>query len=94
MAKIFEYRVYDSSDTFKFTLPAKKIKTEPRFSSNINGGQGTMSITISEAFGYDGISTDDIIRVYIGGTQLIYTGSVQEVDRVYADVENITYTLY
>ena len=98
--KTFEYRVFDLSGTFKFTISPKWIKSLPKFTSNINGGQGNMNLVLSKEFPYQGISRSDTIQVYktdaiTPNGMLIYTGFVDEIDRSYlSDIETITYRMY
>jgi hypothetical protein len=98
--KTFEYRVFDISGAFKFTISPKWIKSLPKFTSNINGGQGNLNLTLNQDFKYQGISRGDTIQVYktdaiTPNGFLIYTGFVDEIDRSFLEAtESITYRIY
>ena len=98
--KTFEYRVFDLSGAFKFTISPKWIKSTPKFTSNINGGQGNMNIVLKQSFSFQGIVRSDIVKVYktdniTPNGMLIYTGFIDEIDRSYLSwKESITYRVY
>jgi hypothetical protein len=85
--KRYEYKLYDRAGTFK-TVLTPLVTNQIRFSSQINGGQGEMTVDLNINFDYTGVIRTDIIKVWCFsdifplGT-LIYSGFVSQIERRY-----------
>lgn len=85
--KQYEYKIYDRSGTFKSVL-TPLVTSKIRFTSQINGGQGEMTVDLNVDFAYTGVLRTDIIKVFcfsdlFPSGVLIYTGFVSKINRRY-----------
>jgi hypothetical protein len=85
--KRYEYKLYDRAGTFK-TVLTPLVTNQIRFSSQINGGQGEMTIDLNINFDYTGVIRTDIIKVWCFSDTfpewtLIYSWFVSQIERRY-----------
>jgi len=77
---MFNYKVYNLSWTYKFTINIKDIKNLISFTANENWGQWQCKLLLNYNFETTTIVNTDIIHIY-KDTTLIYTWIVQDVFR-------------
>lgn len=70
---MYNYKVYNKSNVYQYTINPSIIKNNASFSANINGWQWQFLLSL---IGEIAISPGDILRVY-RKTKLIYTGVFQ-----------------
>ena len=74
---MYNYKVYDKTGTYKFTINPSIVKNRVSFSANINGGQWQFTLVLN---GVVDIDSSDILKVY-RKTKLVYTGVFQNVEK-------------
>lgn len=77
---MFNYKVYNLSWVYKFTINIKDVKNLPSFTANESGWQGECKLLLNYNFETTTIENTDIIHIY-KDTSLLYTWIVQDVFR-------------
>lgn len=91
----FSYKIYNRAGTLIGNLPVNRVKSEPKFSENINGGQGNMTILLSGDVMDSPVSEGNIIHVLVFGDgfdadgEVVYRGSVEKITRVYTESQQV-----
>ncbi len=80
--KRYEYKLYDRSWGFKEVL-TPLVTSQVRFTSQLNGWQGQMTVDLHAPFDYTGVTKSDIIKVWcfsdlFPSGLLIYSGFVSK----------------
>ncbi len=91
----FSYKIFNRAGTLIGNLPIDRVKSEPRFSEAINGGQGNMTVLLAGNVLDSPVSVWNIVHVlvfwegYASDGEVIYRGSVEKITRVLDTSEQV-----
>jgi hypothetical protein len=73
MQKEYNIKVYNGS-TYDKTLNPRLVMSAIKFTSQINGGQGQLTLDLATKYDEDYVTSGQVVRVYEANTnRLIYT---------------------
>lgn len=84
----FAYRVYNRAGTLIRNLPVDRVKSEPRFTENINGWQGNITLLLAWDVTDSPVSVGNILHVavfwegYSANGDVVFRGSVEKIQKV------------
>lgn len=86
LQKAYNIKVFNLSGVYQKTINEKQIMGDVRFTSQLDGGQGELVITISDEIDSTIVAYNNIIKVYENDTVnngvIIYSGVVTNITRV------------
>lgn len=85
--KSYNVKAYALDGTFKRSIGPSEIMDAPRFTAQLSGGQGELSLRLKLAFDSTAVAYNDVLRVYQNDDtgnvgRLIYSGIITSIRRV------------
>jgi hypothetical protein len=86
LQKAYNIKVFNLSGVYQKTINEKQVMGDVRFTSQLDGGQGELVISISDEIDSTIVAYNNIIKVYENDTTnngvLIYSGVVTNITRI------------
>ena len=95
----FQYKHYDKDNNFIQVINPKIISSDIRFTSQINGGLGSLFMQLKLDFKDNNFSHGDIIKVnvvneYHPTGYLVYTGFIKSINERFDNYEQVELEVY